>query len=93
MEEILSVMREIQELSTEHKNLNAVETTEKTLNVNADPLEKNVFINAEPIPRIDSSQFNQMLGRSIVQHWLYLEQSNNLIRYSYSAAFDMGAEI
>ena len=28
MEEILSVMREIQELSTEHRALNTIETTE-----------------------------------------------------------------
>jgi hypothetical protein len=60
MEEILSVMREIQELSTEHKSLNSVDTTEGTI---PETTEKTVVINADPIPQIDTNQFNQMLGR------------------------------
>jgi hypothetical protein len=63
MEEILSVMREIQELSTEHKPLNSVDTTEQTVASSFDPTEKTIVINADPVPHIDTNQFNQMLGR------------------------------
>jgi hypothetical protein len=63
MEEILSVMREIQELSTEHKSLNSVDTTEETVASNPETTEKTIVINADPIPHIDTNQFNQMLGR------------------------------
>jgi hypothetical protein len=60
MEEILSVMREIQELSTEHKSLNSLDTTEGTV---PETTEKTIVINADPVPHIDTNQFNQMLGR------------------------------
>jgi hypothetical protein len=60
MEEILSVMREIQELSTEHKSLNSVDPTEQTV---PETTEKPIVINADPVPVIDTNQFNQMLGR------------------------------
>ncbi len=63
MEEILSVMREIQELSTEHKSLNSVDPTEETIAGNPDTTEKTIVINADPVPHIDTNQFNQMLGR------------------------------
>ena len=66
MEEILSVMREIQELSTEHKTLNSVDTTEKTISSNVDDVIEDTA--EESTPKTDSSQiidsqeFNQMLG-------------------------------
>ncbi len=63
MEEILSVMREIQELSTEHKSLNSVDPTEETIAGSSDTTEKTIVINADPIPHIDTNQLNQMLGR------------------------------
>ncbi len=74
-------MREIQELSTEHKSLNSLDTTEGTV---LDTTEKTIVINADPVPHIDTNQFNQMLGRkgrdSMGQHSsipvvvLYLER-------------------
>ncbi len=56
-------MREIQELSTEHKSLNSVDTTEETIAGSSDTTEKTIVINADPVPHIDTNQFNQMLGR------------------------------
>jgi hypothetical protein len=59
MEEILSVMREIKELSTEHKTLSAADTTERI-----DTADQNQRIDTiDQNQRIDSDEFNQMLGR------------------------------